>query len=152
MCTCNNKSSAVAEMGDRLTSIDMGWKDAGCCVFFGGELGLHLTQCHLGRGLGLPPYQVTSWSTKRFGHKRHGPKIGGCATLGELDPHLTQAKSLSPYQVASWSIQALGHNAPTLQTGQTDRQRSDSIGRTVLQTVAQEANEQHSFVYWIRTW
>jgi len=35
MCTYNNKSSAVAEMGDRLASIDMGWKDGGCCVFFG---------------------------------------------------------------------------------------------------------------------
>jgi len=33
-----------------------------------------------------------------------------------------------------------GHNTPTLQTGQdrqTDRQRSDGIGRTVLQKVAQ---------------
>ena len=32
-----------------------------------------------------------------------------------------------------------GHNTPPLQTGQTgqDRQRSDSIGRTVLEMVAQ---------------
>jgi len=30
----------------------------------GGELGLHLTQCGLGRG--LPPYQVASWSSHPF--------------------------------------------------------------------------------------
>ena len=32
----------------------------------GGELGSHLTQCGLGRG--LPPYQVASWSIQPFGH------------------------------------------------------------------------------------
>ena len=31
-----------------------------------GELGPHLTQCRLGRG--LPPYQVASWSIQPFGH------------------------------------------------------------------------------------
>jgi len=67
---------------------------------WGGELGLHLTQC--GQGRGIPACQVSSWSVK-----------------------------------------PLGHNTPTLQTDRqerTDRQRSDSIGRTVLQTVAQNAN------------
>ena len=39
--------------------------------------------------------------------------------------------NLPPYQVAFWSIQPFGHNTPTLQTGQTDRQRYDSTGRTV---------------------
>jgi len=41
------------------------------------------------------------------------------------------------YQVSSGSVQPFGHNTRTLQTGQTgrqadrtDRQRSDSIGRT----------------------
>jgi len=51
-----NKSSAVAEMGDRLatTAIDrkLGW---GPCFF--GELGPHLTQC--GRGWGLSPCHVS---------------------------------------------------------------------------------------------
>ena len=47
------KSSAVAEMGDCLATIDMGRKL--------GELGPHLTQCCLGRS--LPPYQVASWSS-----------------------------------------------------------------------------------------
>ena len=55
-----NKSSAVTEMGDRLATIDMGRKLMGGCAapVFGGELGLHLTQCRLDRG--LPPYQVAS--------------------------------------------------------------------------------------------
>ena len=55
-----DKCSAVAEMGDRLATIDIGRKLAGRCAphffFGGGELGPHLTQCRLGRC--LPPYQV----------------------------------------------------------------------------------------------
>jgi len=47
-----NKSSTVAEMSDRLTTIDMGRKVGVFCPFQG-ELGLHPTQC--GRGRGLPP-------------------------------------------------------------------------------------------------
>jgi len=48
-----NKSSAVAEMGDCLATIDMGQKVGAAellCPFRWGELGLHLTQCRLGRG------------------------------------------------------------------------------------------------------
>ena len=70
---------------------------------------------------------------------------GCCAPLGELGPRLTQCglgQGLPPCQVSSWSIQPFVHNTPTLQTdrGQTgrtgqDRQRSDRLGRTVLQTV-----------------
>jgi len=44
---------------------------------------------------------------------------------------------LPPCQVASWSIQPFGHNTPRLQTDRQDRQRSDSIGQTVLRKVAQ---------------
>jgi len=69
-----NKSSAVAEMGDRLATIDMGRK-LGACPF--GGAGPHLTQRRLGQG--LPPYQVVSWCIQTFGHNRHGPKMGGCA-------------------------------------------------------------------------
>ena len=43
-----------------------------------GELGPPLT-CGLGRGLLL--YQVASSSMQPFGHNRHGPKIGGCASF-----------------------------------------------------------------------
>ena len=98
-----NKCSAVAEMGDRLDTIDMDWT-LGAVPLLGGARS-HLTQCRLSRG--LPPYQVGSWSIYLFGHNRHGPKIGGCAPFycgGELRPHLTQSRlgqGLPPYQVAS---------------------------------------------------
>ena len=49
---------------------------AATCPFEGVELGPHLAQCGLGRG--LPRYQVASWSIQPFGHNRHGPKtVGG---------------------------------------------------------------------------
>jgi len=51
----------------------------GLCPFRGGELGSHLTQCCVGRG--LPPYQVASRSMQPFGHNRRGPKIGGLRPL-----------------------------------------------------------------------
>jgi len=53
-----NKSSVVAEMGDRLTRIGMGRKWGGAAVRAGSPLGPHITQCGLGRG--LPLYQVAS--------------------------------------------------------------------------------------------
>jgi len=52
------KSSALAEMGDRLATIGMGRKWEGAAVGAGPPLGLHLTQCGMGRG--LPLYQVAS--------------------------------------------------------------------------------------------
>jgi len=59
-----NKSSAVAEIGDCLATIDMGRKAGGglLCPFLEGELGTHLTQCRLDRG--LPPF----WSIQPFDH------------------------------------------------------------------------------------
>ena len=108
-----------------------------------GELGPYLTQSHLGRDLAT--YEVISWSMQPFGRNRYGRKLGGCAPLGEweLGPHLTQCdqdQGLPACQVSSRSVQPFGHSALTSQTGQDrqDRQRSDSIGRTVLQTVAQK--------------
>jgi len=86
---CIYKCSAVAEMGDRLATIDMGRKQGSCCTppFFRGS---HVTQCRLSRG--LPPYQVASQSIQPFDHNRHGPKLGSCVPFGEgeLGPHLTQ--------------------------------------------------------------
>ena len=62
---------------------------------------------------------------------------------GKLGPHLIQCgqgRGLPAYQVSSRSVQPFGHRARTLKSDrtdrQTDRQRTDSIGRTVLQTVA----------------
>jgi len=53
-----NKISAVAEMGDRLTTIDMAekWGVTAVPLSGEGELGPHVTQCGLGRI--LPLYQV----------------------------------------------------------------------------------------------
>jgi len=48
-----NKCSAVAEMVDRLATLDTGRKLEGLCPFWGRGLDLHITQCGLGRG--LPP-------------------------------------------------------------------------------------------------
>jgi len=83
-----------------------------------------------------------------FGRNEYGPKIRGLCPFGEgeLGPHLTQCgqgRGLPACQVSSWSVKPFGHNRPTLQTDRQDRQdrqRSDSIGRTVLQTVAQKLN------------
>jgi len=51
-----NKSSAVADMGDRLATIDMGREDGGAVMPLLGE-GAG-SQCGLGRS--LLPYQMTS--------------------------------------------------------------------------------------------
>ena len=83
------KCSSVAEMGDRLATIDMVRKEGGWCAPYGAELCLHLPQCGLGRS--LPPCQVASWSIQPFGHNRHGPKSGG----GVLWPFLWGAGSPS---------------------------------------------------------
>jgi len=64
--TTKNKSSAVAEMGDHLTTIGMGRKMGRATVGAGSPMGPHLTQCGLGQG--LPFYQVASWSIQPFGH------------------------------------------------------------------------------------
>jgi len=67
-----NKNSAVAEMGDRFAIIDIQTEKLVSTVPFSvGELGPHLTQCHLtecGLGRGLLLYQVASWSIQPFGH------------------------------------------------------------------------------------
>ena len=71
-----NKSSTVAEMGDRGHDRH-GRKDGGLLCPFRAELGLRLIQCGLGRG--LLPYQVASSSIQSFGHNGHWTKIGGGA-------------------------------------------------------------------------
>ena len=68
-----NKSSVVAEMGNRGHNTHES-KRGGCCAPFVGELGPHLTQCGLGQG--LLPYQVASSSIQLFGHNRRELEIG----------------------------------------------------------------------------
>jgi len=58
----NHKSSAVAEMGDHLATIDMGRKVGGAAVAVPlsvGELGPHLTNVAWAEAH-VPPYQVAS--------------------------------------------------------------------------------------------
>ena len=144
-------SSAIAEMGDCLATIDMGRKVAGADVPLSvGELGSHLTQCCLGRG--LPAYQVVSRSFQSFGHNRHGlrfiraqvrePRKWGRAAVplfvGELGPHLTQCGLRRSYLRAKCHLDPSSRLATIHQRYRQDTQRSDSIGRTVLQTVAQK--------------
>ena len=103
-----------------------------CSLFGEGRAGSHLTQSRL--GWGLAPYQVASWSMQPFGRNRYGPKIGwGCAPLGSPSntmwpgPRPTCMPSFILIRPAVWPQR----------TNVTDRQWTDSIGRTVLQTVAQ---------------
>jgi len=92
--------------------------------------------------------QLLRWATVWPHHNRHGPKSGtGCCSpfrRGAESPSNTMSPGPRPTSVPSGilSHQPFGHNTPTLQTQtdrQTDRQGSDSIGRIVLQTVAQNA-------------
>jgi len=107
----------------------------------------------------------SSWDGPPFGHNRHGPepssifvptgilihlavwpqkdmgrKLRGAVPIfrGQLDPQLyTMSPGPSPVppcQVPTWSIQPFPKY--TSVTDRKDRQRSDRIGRTVLQTVA----------------
>jgi len=58
---------------DRLATTGMCWKLGGSCAPLG--VAPYLTQC--GQDRGLLPYQVPSWSIKKFGHNGHGLKTGG---------------------------------------------------------------------------
>jgi len=74
--------------------------------FFGeGGHGPHLTQSRLDH--------VASQSIQPFGHNGHGPKIGGCATLGEaeLGPHLTQCRLVEAYLPTNWHLDPSSHFA-----------------------------------------
>jgi len=142
------KCSAVDDMGDRLASIDMGQK-VGSCAPFRGIWVPHLTQCHLDRGLPVPlPSCILLHQP--FGHNRHGPKIGGCAPLGRGAGSLsnTMWPGAKAYLCAKFHLDPSNRLATIYQryrqTGQTNRQRSHSIGRSVLQTVVQK------FVWYIK--
>jgi len=99
-----NKSSAVAEMGDRGHNRHGPKRRGGCCTpFAGGQLGPCLTQCCLGQG--LLPYQVAFSSIQLFGQNRHGPKIGWglCPFLlgGAGSPSNTKSPGPRPTSVPS---------------------------------------------------
>ena len=131
----------------RLATIDMGRKlGAPPAPFWGGELSPHLAQCGLGRDLDPLSRLATMDIGRKLGDSPS--PFGG----RELGPHLTQCgqgRGLPACHVSSWSIQPFGHSAPTSQTGQTgqDRQRSNSIGRTVLQRYTMKLQHVTSHVF-----
>jgi len=93
------------DLSSRLGTIEMGRKWEGYAPFWGGELGPHLAQCGLGRG--LPPHQVASWFIQLFGHNWHGPKIGGIGPCplsveeGAWSPSNTMSLGSKPTSVPS---------------------------------------------------
>ena len=99
----NNKSSAVAEMGDRGWPQQTWAEKSRAAMPLSRELGPRLIQCGLGRG--LLPYQVASSSIQPFGHNRHGPKIGwGWVCLfsgGCWSPSNTKSPGLRPTSMPS---------------------------------------------------
>ena len=153
------KSSAVAEMGDRGRA-KWAEKWGGCCATFRGGAGSSSNTVRLGRG--LPPYQVASWFIQPFGHHRHGPRlirtqaafrkrrkcVGDAVLLSAGSPSNTMWPGLRSTSVPSgifthptvWpqytNVTRLTHRHADRQ----DRQRSDSIGRTVLRTVAHKGH------------
>ena len=72
----------------------------------------------------------------------HGPKIGGLCPFGEeLGPYVTQCGQGRGLLHTKWRLDpsnrlATIHQRYTDRQTRQDRQRSDSIGRTVLRTVA----------------
>jgi len=73
------------------------------------QLGPHLPQCRVGRGRGLPPYQVASWSMQPFGHIRRGPnrftngrpKMVTCSRQPTLFQHAPCPEKKMPLYFAS---------------------------------------------------
>jgi len=120
-----------------LTSVE-NW---GAVPPLGGELGPHLTQSRLGRG--LPPYQVASYAIQSFGHNGYGPKIGGAVLLlgGARSPSKTMWPGPRPTCIPSLILirPTVWPQYTNVTDRQTDRtgQRSNSIGWTVLQMVTQ---------------
>jgi len=114
----------------------------------------------LGRGAGSPSnakspraeaYLHTKWNFDLCSHLAAadmGRKLGGCAPLGGgagcpsntmwPGPRPTCMSSFILIRETVWPQYTNVTDRQTGQERQTDRQRSDSIGRTVLQTVAQK--------------
>ena len=105
-----NKCSAVAEMGDRLAIIDMGWKLGGCILI-----------------------QPAIWPQQTWAENwRLCPFLGGGAGSPSntmwLGPRPTYTPSFILIHPTVWPQY----------TNITDRQQIDSIGRAVLQMVARK--------------
>jgi len=66
-----DKCSAVAEMGDRLTTIDVGRKEGAAVPLSGKELGPDLTQCRLGQALPRTEWYLDPSSRLGTIHQRY---------------------------------------------------------------------------------
>jgi len=84
-----------------------------------------------GLGQGLSLYQVASWSIQPLGHNRHGSKSLGAAVClfwgGAGSPSNTLWPGPRPTATPTWIHPSIWPQY----TNVTDRQWSDSIGRTV---------------------
>ena len=76
-----------------------------------------------------------------FGRNRCVLKIGGLCPFegGGASPHLTQCARAEAYLPAKFHLDPSNRLATVHERHRQDRQRTDSIVRTVLQTVAQKA-------------
>jgi len=109
----------------RLGTIDMGQKLGAVPPFWGGGAGSPSSTMWPGRlGRGLHPYQVAPWSIEPFGHNIYGPKLGGCAPLGEeeLGPHLTQCGQEEAYLHAKFHLDTSNRLATVQERHRQDRQ------------------------------
>jgi len=147
-------SSAVAEMGDRLATIDMGRKEGVLCP------GLRPTSIPSAILIHPAVWPQQSWAKNwgaavpflgragspcsRLATADTGRKLGGlCPFWGrQLGPHLTQCGRAEAYLHVKFHLDPSNCLATVYerhrQTNRTDRQRSDGIGQTVLQTVSQQ--------------
>jgi len=111
-------------------------KTGGLCPLLKGELGPHLTQCGLGQG--LPPYQVASLFTSHLATNDMGQKLGAMALWGRGAAFLFDTMCQGPRPTSVPSFILIHATVWPQYTNVTDRQCSDSIGRTVLQTITQK--------------
>jgi len=135
-----NKCSAVAKMGDHLGTIDMSRKLRAVPFFGGGELGPYLTQC--GLCWGLAPYQAGILIHPAVRHQQTWAENWGLCPFGGVagSPSNTMWPGLRPTSELSF-ILIHPTDWPQYTNWQTDRQTgqmSNSIRRTVLQTVSQK--------------
>jgi len=126
MRTTENKGSAVAEIGDRLATIDMGRK-LGAVPFFGGQLGPHLTQC--GRVRGLPPAEFHLDPCNRLAtmHQRHRQDREGRQRTDSIGRTKNGSKRLQNFEPRSKSACYRKLKFSVVQRCMTDFLGTDSL-------------------------
>jgi len=152
----SHKSLAVAVMNDRLDAIDMGREVRNCCAPFSGGAGSpsntmspgpkptsivhpdssnHLATIDMGRGL-YERRLACVRKRQKFRRAAVTFSVGGGAGL----PSNTMWPGPRPRSVPSGILvhPTVWPQYTNVKDRQADRQRSDSIGRTVLQTVGQK--------------